>query len=158
MLGKVLKLYIAPPKSSGVRLEQKSLQLKEGSGIVGDKFANKDLEKTVMIVGLKPYNMAKEINIDLPESALGENILLNFDPHTLNIGDKIEIGETILEITQNCTLCKHLSKYSSKLPKLIVKHRGVYCKILKGGQITNNDSVNLIKQEEIAWEELFYYY
>jgi len=150
VLGKVLNLYIAPPKSSGVRVEQKSLNLVQDSGIVGDKFANKDIEKTVMIVGLKPYNMAKEQNIELPTSALGENILLSFDPHELNIGDRLAIGDAILEITQNCTLCKHLSKYSSKLPKLIVKHRGVYCQVIQGGEIKQNDSVELIKQEEIA--------
>lgn len=150
MLAKVLNLYIAPPKTSGVRVEHKSLELIEGSGIIGDKFANKDLEKTVMIVGLKPYNMAKENNINLPLSALGENILLDFDPHTLNIGDRLQISGAILEITQNCTLCKHLSKYSSKLPKLILKHRGVYCKIIKSGVVNKNDTVEIIAQEEIA--------
>jgi len=150
MLGKVLNLYIAPPKTSGVREKKNYLELIENSGIVGDKFANKDLEKTVMIVGLKPYIMAKEKNIDLPDSALGENILLNFDPHSLSVGSQLAVGEAILEITQNCTLCKHLSKYSAKLPKLIVKHRGVYCKVIKGGIIRCNDKVELIKQEEIA--------
>ena len=149
MLGRVLKLYIAPPKTSGVREQKSSLELNSG-GIVGDKFANKDLEKSVMIVGLKPYDMAKSSGIDLPSSALGENILLSFDPHELNIGDRLAVGETILEITQNCTLCKHLSKYSAKLPKLIVKHRGVYCKVVQGGIIEQNDAVELIKQEEIA--------
>jgi MOSC domain-containing protein YiiM len=150
LLGSVLDLYIAPPKSSGVRVEQESIELVANSGVVGDKFANKDNQKSVMIVGTKPYQMAMAEGIDLPYSALGENILLNFDPHTLNIGDRLLIGKAILEITQNCTLCKHLSRYSSRLPKLIVAHRGVYCRVVEGGVVTKNSKVELIKREASA--------
>ena len=143
-LGKVLNLYIAPVGTSGLRKEKESINLKENYGIADDKFANKELEKSVMIVGTKPYNIAKSENIELPNCALGENILLDFDPHTLKIGTKLSIGNAIIEITEQCTLCNHLTKYSKNLPKLIVKHRGVYCKILKDGIIKNNDSVEVI--------------
>jgi len=151
-LGKVLNLYIAPVGTSGVRESKDSIDLKAGYGIVDDKFANKELEKSVMIVGAKPYDMAKSENIELPDCALGENILLNFDPHTLNIGTKLSIGNAVIEITEHCTLCKHLTKYSKNLPKLIVKHRGVYCKVIKDGIIKNNDTV-----EVIEWDDSFYF-
>ncbi len=148
MVGRVLKVYIAPEGTSGIRQEQDSIELIEGFGIRDDKFANKELDKSVMIVGTKPYNMAKDSSIELPETALGENILLDFDPHTLNIGDFLQIGTAIVEITEACTLCKHLTKYDSKLPKLIVKHRGVYCKIVKSGIVKRDDCVRLIEQKE----------
>jgi len=145
-LERVLKLFIAPLNTSGVRDEQLSLTLKKDFGIEKDKFATKDLEKVVMIVGTKPYEMAEKNGIELPISALGENILLDFDPHTLEVGDRLKIGKAVIEITQSCTLCKHLTKYSPKLPKLILKHRGVYCKILKSGEINLNDEVILIER------------
>jgi len=144
--GNVLKVFIAPLNSSGVRKEQERIVLKKDYGIKSDKFANGDLEKVVMIVGTKPYEMAKENGIDLPTAALGENILLDFDPHTLNIGDRLQIGSAVVEITQNCTLCKHLTKYSPKLPKLILKHRGVYCKIIKDGEIRVGDEAILVSK------------
>jgi len=141
---KVLKQYIAPIGTSGVRKECTSIYLQEGYGIKNDKFAGKKLEQSVMIVGTKPYIMAKENSIDMPETALGENILLNFDPHELEIGTQLAIGSAIIEITQSCTLCKHLLKYDKKLPKLILNHRGIYCKIVKSGIIQADDKVEII--------------
>jgi len=142
-IGKVEKLYIAPVGTSGIRESKNSLNLVENYGIKDDKFANKSIDKSVMIVGAKPYIMAKEKSINIPSAALGENILLSFDPHTLSVGTILTIGSVQIEITEACTLCKHLSKYSPKLPKLILKHRGVYCKIVKGGVINIDDSVNI---------------
>ena len=149
-VGSILNLYIAPEGTKGIREEQNSLNLKKDYGIRGDKFANRELHKSVMIVGTKPYNMAKDKDISLPKAALGENILLDFDPHTLNIGDILQVGTAIIEITEACTLCKHLTKYDSKLPKLIVKHRGIYCKIIKSGSVNRGDSVELLEQKEAS--------
>ncbi len=143
-IGKVLQVYIAPEGTSGVRDKKDYIELKSGHGISDDKFAGKDLEKTVMIIGTKPYSMAKEKGIILPECALGENILLDFDPHELEIGSILQIGGATVEITQCCTLCKHLTKYDKTLPKLILNHRGIYCKIVKSGKVKANDEVMLL--------------
>ncbi len=142
-LGKVLNLYIAPIGTSGVRESKDFIELKENFGIIGDKFAGNEKRphRSVMIIGTKPYNMAKEANINLPEVALGENILLDFDPHTLPLGTKLKIGTAILEITAACTLCNHLTQYHKDLPKLILKHRGIYTKVIKSGIIRKNDEV-----------------
>ena len=143
-IGNVLQVYIAPVGTSGVREARESIELKSQYGILDDKFAKKDLEKTVMIVGTKPYIMADDQGIDLPECALGENILLDFDPHELEHGTLLQIGEAQIEITQNCTLCKHLAKYDAILPKLILNHRGIYCKIVKSGRIKAGDKVEIL--------------
>jgi len=141
-IGRVLELYIAPVGTSGVREKRDSLHLSE-VGIKDDKFANKEINKSVMIVGVKPYDMAKSSLIDIPKAALGENILLDFDPHALEIGTVLEIGTAKIKITEACTLCKHLSKYSPKLPKLILKHRGIYCMVVKSGIIKKDDIVEI---------------
>jgi len=140
-LGEVLVAYIAPVGTSGIREPKAYIDLEAGYGIKDDKFAKKELEKSVMIVGSVAYDIAKSNNIDIPSAALGENLLLSFDPHTLSVGDRLKIGSAVIEITEACTLCKHLVKYNSKLPKLILKHRGVYCKIVKSGRVSAQDSV-----------------
>jgi len=152
ILGNALSLYIAPVGTSGIREPRNSIELKENFGVIDDKFAGnpKKIDRSVMIVGTTPYSMAKDAGIELPEVALGENILLSFDPHSLEIGTQLAIGEAILEITSACTLCSHLTQYHKDLPKLILKHRGIYCKIIKSGIITKNDSVELLKEKEIA--------
>ncbi len=144
MLGKVLKLYIAPLGTSGVREEKEAIFVKENYGIEGDKFAGKEADRSIMLIGHNSYELAQTIGITLPEVALGENILLDFDPHSLEAGSILKIGDVHLEITKECTLCKHLTKYSAKLPKLLLGKRGIYCTILKSGTIKVGDSVDVI--------------
>ncbi len=147
MLGKVEKLYIAPLNTSGIREKKETIFLKKDFGIKEDKFAGGERDRSIMLIGKNSYEIAKNRGISLPEVALGENILLDFDPHVLESGAILEIGEVLLEITKECTLCKHLTKYSSKLPKLLLGRRGIYCRILKNGTIKIGDSVKVLKQE-----------
>ncbi len=141
-LGKVVETFSATKDSGGLpRPQVEKLVLIEGFGIENDKFAGDELHKAVMIIGLKSYEMAKEKGIDLLKGSYGENILLDFDPHTLNVGERLNIGDSLIEITEKCTLCNHLSVFGAKLPKLIKNHRGLYCKIIEGGKITKDLAV-----------------
>lgn len=143
-IGKVLKTFSATKESSGLpRPSVESLNLIEGFGIENDKFAGKKLEQTVMIVGMKSYEIALENGIKLELGSLGENILLDFDPHDFNIDEEIFIGDSIVKITQICTVCNHLSVFDKKLPNLLKSHRGLYCKIIKSGLITKDMTVQI---------------
>lgn len=143
-IGKVLEIFSATKESSGLpRPKVKELNLIENFGIENDKFAGKKLEQTVMIVGLKSYEMALEEGINLEFGSLGENILLDFDPHNLEVGTNLIIGETIIEITQVCTVCNHLSVFDKNLPQLLKAHRGLYCKIIKSGFIFKDMEVKI---------------
>ena len=143
-IGKVLKTFSATKESSGLpRPSVESLNLIEGFGIENDKFAGKKLEQTVMIVGMKSYEIALENEIKLELGSLGENILLDFDPHDFNIDEEIFIGDSIIKITQICTVCNHLSVFDKELPNLLKSHRGLYCKIIKSGLITKDMTVQI---------------
>ena len=138
-LGKVLKTFSATNESSGLpRPIVSKLNLIVDYGIENDKFAGKKLDQTVMIVGLKSYEIAKQNNIDLEIGCLGENILLDFDPHDFEVGKQLFIEDTILEITQICTVCSHLCLFDNNLPTLLKGHRGLYCRIIKSGIIKEN--------------------
>lgn len=147
-LGNVKGIFSASKSSSGLpRPVVKELNLIQGYGIENDKFAGDDLDKTVMIIGQNSYDIAKNHGMDLTYGSYGENILFDFDPHLLQIGDIIKIGESLVEVTQKCTICKHLSVFGVKLPKLIKHHRGLYCKILKGGNINIKNKTYAIKEK-----------
>ena len=138
-LGKVLKTFSATKESSGLpRPIVPMLNLIEDYGIQNDKFAGKKLDQTVMIVGVKSYEIAKENNIELTFGCLGESILLDFDPHSFQVGKELFIGDTIIQITQICTVCNHLNVFDKNLPILLKGHRGLYCKIIKSGVIEEN--------------------
>lgn len=141
-IGKVIEIFSADKNTSGLpRPIVNNLEIISGFGIKNDKFAGIDEEKTVMIVGLIAYNIAKENEIDLEFGSLGENILFGFNPHEYDIGTVFQINNVILEVTQNCTICNHLSVFGKKLPTLVKDCRGLYCKILSSGIIKKENEV-----------------
>lgn len=143
-IGKVIETFSATKESSGLpRPKVEKLNLIKDYGIENDKFAGKKLDQTVMIVGSKSYEIAKENGIELELGSLGENILLDFDPHDFEVGTNLKIGDTIIEITQNCTVCNHLAVFGENLPMLLKNHRGLYCKIIEGGNIEKEMSVEI---------------
>ncbi len=138
----VIGVFSAPKGQTGLpRPRQARLMLEEGYGIRGDKFAGKALDQTVMIVGTKAYALAEEAGVILEPGSLGENILIDGDPHALPVGTQLRIAEALLEITEACTLCDHLSVFDRRLPRLVRRDRGVYCRILRSGSVTADDRV-----------------
>ncbi|WP_304545964.1 MOSC domain-containing protein [Sulfurimonas microaerophilic] len=136
MNGKVLKLFITSNDEQKTRLTPDAITVDE-DGVLEDKFYKKDLMRAVLITSLDSYNLAKENGIEIEYGLLGENILIDANPYSLVPGQTLKIGDTILEITQNCTLCKGLSTVSSKLPKILKDDRGIFAKVVNGKSTIN---------------------
>ena len=147
-IGIVIETFSADKNSSGLpRPIVDNLNIIEGHGIKNDKFAGKDKNKALMIVGIDAYIIAKENGINIEFGSLGENILLDFNPHEYKVGTVFCINDVKLEITQNCTICNHLSIFGKELPSLVRNHRGLYCRILSSGIITK-ENIIYIKEEK----------
>jgi MOSC domain-containing protein YiiM len=141
-VGKVLQLFISVKDANGLTqtIEQNEISLDE-HGVLNDKFYTKDPMRSILISSLESYTLAKENNISMPFGSLGENILMDFNPYSFHPGDQLKIGNVILEITQNCTLCKGLSKVDTKAPKLLKNHRGIFAKTVTSGNLKIADKV-----------------
>jgi len=140
-IGEIKNLFISS-KEEKKRVEKQNI-LVDINGIIDDKFYNTNDERAILLTSLHAYNLMKEKEIFAEYGQLGENILINFNPYELEEGTQLIIGETILEITIECTICSFLTKINNKVPKLLKKDRGVFAKVIKGGSITINDSVEL---------------
>jgi len=142
--GRVMGTFSAKEKLASIkRPEVKSLKLIESYGIEGDRYAGKNLSRSVMIVGQVAYDIARENGINLEYGNLGENMITDFNPNSLNDGTIFEIGNTKMQIADRCSICKHLGEYDDKLPQLLKDCRGVYCEILKSGNIQTGDWITI---------------
>jgi MOSC domain-containing protein YiiM len=113
-------------------------------GINDDKHYNKNISRSVLIASKESYILAKKHHIEIDFGALGENILIDYNPYHLQEGQKIQIGNTVLSISQACTLCKSLTSIDSKLPKLLKEDRGIFAQVIVSGHIKEGDSVFLL--------------
>lgn len=141
-IGQIKKLFLSQ-KDSKNRIVRDSIFV-DTNGIIDDKFYNTEKERSVLISSLHAYDLMKEKDIIAQYGQLGENVLVNFNPYDLQEGTQLLIGDSILEITIECTICNLLTKINNKVPKLLKKDRGVFAKVIKEGTITINDKVTLI--------------
>ncbi len=138
-VGKVLDLFISK-KDEAKRSKQMEITV-DKDGVIKDKFYAKDSQRSILITTVESYELANKSNIFLEKGELGENILIDYNPYHLSIGSKIILGKVILEITQNCTLCKSLTKVDKQLPKLLKDDRGIFAKVIKSGIIKIDDTI-----------------
>ncbi len=141
-IGKVIKLFISREEETK-RQNREELYL-DKKGIHNDKFYDKDITRSVLLSSTHSYELALDNDIRMEYGTLGENILIDYNVYTLSMGTQLEIGEVVVEITQNCTICNHLSVIDKSLPKLLRKDRGIFVKVIQGGVIKEGDSVNIL--------------
>jgi len=142
--GQVLTLYITQNDEAKTRTSVERVEV-DSDGILNDKFYAKNLQRSILITSIDSYTLAERNSIDIDQGILGENILIDINPYSLLAGDRIKIGDVLLEITQNCTLCKGLSSVNSKLPKLLKNDRGIFTKVInQPGKIMVGDKVTIL--------------
>ena len=145
--GKILELFYS---TNDGRVNTTELAL-DDKGVIEDKYYNKNIQRSVLITSRESYKIAASHGIDAPYSALGENILIDYNPYYLKPGARFVIGDVVLEISQNCTLCKSLAKVDARLPKLLKDDRGVFAKVISSGTIHKGDNIYLLdKIEKVA--------
>ena len=140
-IGEVTALFISL-KNSKKRVEKENIFL-DTFGILSDKYHNTTVERSVLITSLSSYALANEHNIIMPFGSLGENLLIDYNPYHLKAGTILHVGSAQLMISQNCTICDHLSFIDKKLPSLLEKDRGIFAKVIKEGKITKGDKIYL---------------
>ncbi|MDF1876150.1 MOSC domain-containing protein [Sulfurimonas sp. SAG-AH-194-I05] len=139
--GLVQGLYISI-KGEG-RKERDSIII-DSKGIREDKFYAKDENRAILITAKESYDLVQQKNIEIAYGSLGENIVINLNPYALKEGDKISIGDVVLVITQNCTICNSLSKVHVDVPAILQEDRGIFAKALQDGEIKLGDSVTFL--------------
>ena len=141
-VGKVLNLFVSVQGSSE-RVGKELFHL-DPKGIVEDKYYDTNINRSVLVTSEASYDLANRNNIQMPFGSLGENILIDYNPYHLTAGDQLRIGEVLLEISQNCTMCDHLSKIDENLPTLLKDDRGIFAKVIEGGVIKKGDVITLL--------------
>ncbi|SFV75173.1 hypothetical protein MNB_SM-3-1262 [hydrothermal vent metagenome] len=139
--GKVRGLFLSIAQQG--RESREKMRVDE-NGVFDDKFYGKNLQRAILLTSLSSYDLAKQNNIDAKYGSLGENILIDINPYHLKIGDKIQIGTVVFEVTANCTICHSLAGVDPKLPKLLKDDRGIFIRALQSGEIYVGDEVEYL--------------
>ena len=137
-IGVVKELYISVKSANRENTDE---IIVDEQGIFNDKFYAKDVNRSILLSSYDSYILAKNNAIEMIDGSLGENILIDINPYSLTTGTKVYIGEVILEITQNCTICNSLAKVDKNLAQVLKTDRGIFAKAINSGKIRKGDTI-----------------
>ena len=89
--------------------------------------------------------------LQLEPGAIKENILARgLDVRRLRRGQRLSIGEALLEVTLPCAPCKRMDDIRPGLQRELRGRRGMLCRILEGGRIVTGDPIHLLEPAQEA--------
>lgn len=117
----------------------------EDFGLEGDAHAGK-WHRQVSLLGVESINKMKAIGIEgLCSGKFAENITTEgINLYELPVGTKLQIGETVQEVTQIGKECHTGCAIFQQIGQCIMPKEGIFTKVIKGGKIKVGDEIKIV--------------
>lgn len=117
-----------------------SIELKIGVGVCNDAHAGSG-HREVSLLAIEDIRTMQTLNADVNIGDFAENITTSgIELYTLPIGTQLEIGESVLEVTQIGKQCHSGCIIMQKIGDCIMPKRGIFAKVIKEGVIKSGNT------------------
>ena len=118
-----------------------SVELRENHGIVGDGHAG-DWHRQVSLLAQESIDKMRALGLDVNAGDFAENITTSgIDLVSLPIGTRLQIGETVLEVTQIGKECHTRCAIFYQAGDCVMPKEGIFVKVLQDGKIGQGDTI-----------------
>lgn len=112
-----------------------SVELRPGHGIVGDAHAG-DWHRQVSLLAKESIVKMQRLGLAVDAGDFAENLTTEgIDLPGLAIGDRLQIGDTLLEITQIGKECHARCAIYHQAGDCVMPKEGLFARVLQGGTI-----------------------
>ena len=143
-MAKVVSVNISEKKGT-IKHQVEKIDLKVGLGIEGDAHAG-DWHRQISLLDLSSFDkMHNNASVELKPGIFAENITTEgIDLWALPVGTRLEIGETLLEITQIGKECHRHCQVFRQVGDCVMPREGIFARVIKEGSIKAGDSLKII--------------
>jgi len=139
---KVLAVCISENKGERKKPVE-SVELRENHGIVGDAHAG-DWHRQVSLLAKESIDKMRAMGLDVNAGDFAENITTSgIDLVSLPIGTQLQIGETLLEVTQIGKECHTRCAIFYQAGDCVMPKEGIFTKVISGGVIHPEDKITI---------------
>ena len=132
----VANLFRAPKR----RLPMEELQAGEAVadlGFAGCRHARQGGKRQVLLVDKETLDA-----VQLRPGIIRENITTSgLNVNGLAPGERLRIGDALLEVSSVCTPCDQLEKIRPGLRRELYGRRGMLCRVIEGGMVRPGDAI-----------------
>ena len=140
MKGKVEAVCIS--KNKGERKTPvPTVTLLPNHGIEGDAHAG-EWHRQVSLLALESIEKMQRLGLSVDAGDFAENITTSgLNVNGLLPGERLRVGNVLLEVTTVCTPCDQLERIRPGLRRELYGRRGMLCRVLTGGSIRRGDAI-----------------
>lgn len=144
-MAEIISINISEKKGTIKRPIENGTLYKDG-GLKGDAHS-KDGHRQLSLLSVESFwDLEKIAGEKIPFGSFAENITtLGIELHKLPIGTRLKLGECIVEITQIGKKCHSDCEIKKKIGKCAMPQKGVFARVIKGGDITAGDKITTIE-------------
>lgn len=146
-MGSIRGICTSPRRGTAKRPVE-SIRLVERFGLEGDAHGG-DWHRQVSLLGQESIDAFNAQGAGVGPGDFGENIIVEgFDLRHLPVGTCFQIGEALLELTQIGKECHSHCEIYHRVGHCIMPANGVFCQVLRGGEIHVGDTVTLAENPD----------
>jgi MOSC domain-containing protein YiiM len=145
--GKVKGIYLGSRKGEGKSFVE-SAELIAGHGLKGDSHAGRDPERQVSLFSIEVLRQMESEGFQVSAEDLSTNFLTeDISLDSLKPGERLRVGETVIEIVEARRPCRNITKIDNRLPKRLYGRCGQLGLIVKGGVVRTGDDIEVLASD-----------
>ena len=122
--------------------EENAVEAIENKGLKGCIHGRPDSDRQILLMDRETLD-----RFELLPGAIKENVTVTgMDFQTLGIGQRLRIGESLLEITGPCNPCPRMDEIRMGLQEELRGQRGWLCRVVASGTIRKGDAVVVVSE------------
>lgn len=142
--GKVISINTSESKGV-VKTPIEAGVFQEDFGLVGDAHGGMEIRQVSLLALESIVKVEEKMGKALHHGSFAENITTEgIILHTLPIGTRMKIGETIHEVSKIGKECHTGCAISSQVGKCVMPVEGIFTKVIQGGVIRIGDEVEIL--------------
>lgn len=135
----VAGLFVSPARGSGRSESRERVQAIESQGFEGCAHANPP-RREVLLASKEHLNA-----LGVDPGAIRENVTVEgADVHDWPVGQRVQVGGALLEITMVCDPCHRMDELRDGLRSQLDGRRGMLAHVVEGGEIALGDEIELL--------------
>jgi len=121
-----------------------AVEMRENHGIVGDGHAG-DWHRQVSLLAQESIDKMRALGLDVNAGDFAENITTSgIDLVSLPIGTRLQVGETLLEVTQIGKECHTRCAIYYQAGDCVMPKEGIFARVITGGVVRPGDGIAIV--------------
>ena len=121
-----------------------SVLVQENHGIVGDAHAG-EWHRQISLLAQESIDKMRALGLDVTTGDFAENITTSgIDLVSLPIGSRLQVGQTVLEVTQIGKECHNRCAIYHQAGDCVMPKEGIFARVITGGTVRPVDQVTLL--------------